>query len=173
VDFQQPLIRNEKTLISTKLLEKMSLEEISKLVNIQASLLDLQSKDKEKVKSALNALSIVVRLGGRKDALYVLGGYYRIEIKSLDNIIYFFEGTRMAYSQDLSMMILNDVVKIKEMARRVLFARDFVTHLSLVLIDSNEDKKREIRSLIQDSVWGDKLKRKFLDKLFFQSHRDG
>jgi hypothetical protein len=167
---QQPL--TGKHYIKTRL-DKMSLNDLSKLINIQSSLLNLQSKEAGKVKSALNTLSSMVKFAGRKDALYVLVGYYKIEIKSMDDIIRFFDRTQMASSKDLSWMILNDMVKIKEIARRVLFVRDFIPHLSLVFRDSNEDKKKEIRNLIRDSVWGDKLKRRFLDKLFNQSYRDG
>ena len=99
-------------------IEDLSIEEICKRVNIQSNILDLQSEDKGKVKSALNTLSSITRFTDRKDALYVLVGYYRTEIGTIDEIIDFFHSTEMAFSIDLSMMILNDLVKFKDLGSR-------------------------------------------------------
>ncbi len=150
-------------------IEDLSIEEICKRINIQSNILDLQSKDKGKVKSALNTLSTVTKHTDRKDALYVLVGYYKTEIGTIDEIIDFFYSTEMEFSIDLSMMVLNDLVKFKDLgSTRRIFVHDLLRHLSLFSRHINDDRKNEIRTLIENSAWGDKLKRKFLDSLFYR-----
>ncbi|MBT9159607.1 MAG: hypothetical protein AAGB97_08995 [Dehalococcoidia bacterium] len=149
-------------------IKDLSVEEICERANIQSNILDLQSKDSEEVKSALNTLSSITRFTDRKDALYVLVGYYKLEIRTLDEIIDFFRGTRMALSIDLSMIILNDLIKRKDISRRRIFLDDFLQQLRSVFIDTADDEKEEMRTLIENSAWGDKLKRKFLDNLFYE-----
>ena len=106
-------------------IENLTIEEIFKRVNIQSNLLDLQSKDEGKVKSALNTLSSITRHTNRKDALYVLVGYYRTEISTPDEIIDFFKGTEVAYSVDLTMMVLSDFVKFKDISKQRIFVTVF------------------------------------------------
>lgn len=148
-------------------IEDLSIEELCKRVNIQTNLLELQSEDEEKVRSALSTLSAVTRYTDRKDALYVLIGYYQTEIRTIDEIVNFFHGTRAAFSTDLSMMILKDLVRFKDLgSKQRIFVDDFLSHLGIVLAHSNGDRKNEIRTLIENSAWGDnKLKRKFLETL--------
>lgn len=146
----------------------LSIEELCKRVNIQSNILDLQSKDEGKVKSALDTLSLITKVTDRKDALYVLVGYYATEVRTINEIVNFFHGTRTAFSIDLSMMILNDLAKIKDISRQRTFVSDFLGHLGMLFRDSNDDRKNEIRTLIENSAWGDKLKRKFIDTLFYR-----
>lgn len=149
-------------------IEELSIEKICERANIQSNILDLQSKDEGKVKSALATLSSITRFTDRKDALYVLVGYYRLEIGTTDEIIDFFHGIQMGLSIELAMMILNDLIKLKDLSRRRIFVHDFLRHLSTVLIHTGDDREKEITTLIENSAWGDKLKRKFLDNLFYE-----
>jgi len=149
-------------------IEDLTIEEICKRINIQSNILDLQSEDKGKVESALNTLSSVTRFTDRKDALYVLVGYYRTEIRTIDEIVDLFYGTSTAFSIDLSMMILKDLVKFKDISRQRIFVSEFLRHLSLLFRDIDDDRSNEIRTSIENSAWGDKLKRKFLDSLFYR-----
>lgn len=147
-------------------IEDVSIEEIFQRANIQLSLLDLQSEDRGKVKSALNTLSSITRFTDRKDALYVLVGYYRTEAKTVEQIAEFFHNTQSALSVDLTLMILEDLTKSKEMSRRRIFADEFLQHLSLVSRRTGHNRRNEIRTLVESSAWGDKLKRKYIDTLF-------
>lgn len=149
-------------------IEDLSIEELCKRVNIQSNILDLQSKDEGKVKSALNTLSSITRLTDRKDALYVLVGYYRTEIRTIDEIVNFFHSTEMAFSIDLSMMVLKDLSKFKDISRQRIFVHEFLRHLSSLFKDIDDDRRNEIRTLIENSAWGDKLKRKFIDTLVYR-----
>lgn len=149
-------------------IKNLSLEELYEQADIQSKVLDLQSKDEGKVKSALRILSSITRFTDRRDALYVLVGYYKLEIRTIDEIIDFFHVIRMALPIDLAMMILNDLIKLKDISRRRSFVDDFLRHLSMVLIDTSDDRQEEIRTLIENSVWGDKMKRKFIDNLFYE-----
>ncbi len=149
-------------------IEDLSIEELCRQVNIQSNLFDLQTKDKGKVKSALNTLCTITKHTDRKDALYVLVGYYKTEVRTIDEIIDFFYSTEMAFSVDLSMMVLSDLVKFKDLGSRRIFVHDLLSHLSLFRRHINDERKNEIRTLIQNSAWGDKTKRKFLDSLFYR-----
>lgn len=149
-------------------IKDLSLEKIYEQANIQSNILDLQSEDNEKVKSALRTLSSITSFTDRRDALYVLVGYYKLEIRTIDEIIDFFQGIRMASSIDLAMMILNDLIKLKDISRRRVFLDDFLRHLRMVLIDIDDDRQEDIRTLIENSAWGDKMKRKFLHNLFYE-----
>jgi hypothetical protein len=66
------------------------------------------------------------------------------------------------------MMILNDLIRLKDLSRRRIFVHDFSSHLSSVFTHTGDDRKKEIRTLIENSAWGDKLKREFLDNLFYE-----
>lgn len=168
----KPVIRSGRSRSRTKI-ESLTIEEICKRLNIQSNMLALQSRDKGQVKSALHTLSTITRLANRKDALYVLVGYYRTEIRTIDEIIDFFYCTEMAYSVDLAMMVLKDLVKFKDISKQRIFVTKFLRHLSMLFLRYlDEERKKEVRTLIENSVWGYKLKRKFLDNLFYENFRD-
>ena len=57
-------------------IENLTVEEICERINIQANLIDLQSKNKKKINSALTTLATITKLTKRRDALYALCGYY-------------------------------------------------------------------------------------------------
>jgi hypothetical protein len=166
----QPVIRSGGGRSHAKI-EDLSLEELCERINIQSNILDLRSKDKERVKSALNTLSLIAKITDRKDVLYVLVGYYMTEVRTIDEMVNFFHGTRAASTIDLYMMILKDLVKIKDISRQRLFVNDFLSDLAMFFRESDDDRKNEIRMLIENSAWGDKLKRKFIDTLFYRESR--
>jgi hypothetical protein len=164
---RQPIIKSSGGCSHARI-EDLSPEEFCKRINIQSNILDLRSKDKERVKSALNTLSLIANFTDRKDALYVLVGYYATEVRTVDEIISFFHDTGAASSIDLYMMILKDLVKIKDISRQRLFVNDFLRNLTMFFTESDDDRKNEMRMLIENSAWGDKLKRKFIDALFYR-----
>ena len=143
-------------------MKDLSVEEICKRINIQANLNDLQSKNKKKRNSALTTLATITKLTKRKDALYALCGYYILEIVSIDDIELFFDAIRNLDSIELLKLILKDLAKDKNIFRRRLFIDDFLRRLSASTISADENDKAEIKQLIENSVWGEKLKRKFL-----------
>jgi hypothetical protein len=59
-------------------------------------------------------------------------------------------------------LILKDIAKDKNVYRRRLFIDSFLRKLSASIISVDEKDKNEIKQLIENSVWGEKLKRKFL-----------
>ena len=143
-------------------MKDLSVEEICKRINIQANLNDLQSKNKKTRNSALTTLATITKLTKRKDALYALCGYYILEIVSIDDIELFFDAIRNLDSIELLKLILKDLAKDKNIFRRRLFIDDFLRRLSASTISADENDKAEIKQLIENSVWGEKLKRKFL-----------
>ena len=141
----------------------LTVEEICRRINIQANLNDLQSKSIEKRNSALTTLVTITQLSERRDALYVLCGYYILEIKKIiDDIELFFDAIRNIDSIELLKLILKDIAKDKNVFRRRLFIDTFLRKLSASIISADEKDKYEIKQLIENSAWGEKLKRKFL-----------
>jgi hypothetical protein len=143
-------------------IENLTVEEICEKINIQPNLVDLQSKNKKKVRSALTTLATITQLTKRKDALYALCGYYLLEIKNMDEIELFLDATRNVYSIELSKLILKDISKERNIFRRRVFIDDFLRKISTSVINADEQDRNEIKLLIENSVWGEKLKRKFL-----------
>jgi len=143
-------------------IEDLSVEEICRRVNIQTNLIDLQSRNKKKARSAITSLAAIIKLGGRKDALYALCGYYILEVEHIDDIELFFDAVRNIDSLELLKLILKDITKYKNIFRRRLFIEDFLRRLSSSMLKSDAKFKNEIKLLIDNSVWGEKLKRKFL-----------
>ena len=143
-------------------MEDLTAEEICRRINIQANLNDLQSKNKEKRNSALTTLATITQLTKRRDALYALCGYYILEIESIDDIELFFDAIRNLASIELLKLILKDIAKDKNIFRRKLFIDTFLRKLSASIVTADEKDQNEIKQLIGNSVWGEKLKRKFL-----------
>ena len=143
-------------------MEDLTVEEICERINIQANLIDLQSKNKKKINSALTTLATITKLTKRRDALYALCGYYLLEIENIDEIEFFFDAIRGLDSIELLKLILKDISEDKNIFRRRLFIDDFLRKLSIAIIKANAKDKNEIKLLIENSVWGEKLKKKFL-----------
>ena len=143
-------------------IEDLSVEEICRRVNIQTNLIDLQSRNKKKVRSAITSLAAIIKLAGRKDALYALCGYYILEVEHIDDIELFFDAVRNLESLELLKLILKDISEERNIFRRRLFIDDFLRKLSASVINADEKDRDEIILLIENSIWGEKLKRKFL-----------
>ena len=146
-------------------IEDLSIEEIYQNANIQSNLIDLQSKNKDKILSALNTLASITKCTNRRDALYALYGYYALEMKSIDEIEFFFQATRFSFSFELYKLILIDLSKNKNAYRQRRFIDDFIYSFSAVTINCDETEISEVKAIIQDSVWGEKLKKKFITKM--------
>ncbi len=146
-------------------IEELDIEEILKKTNIQNHLINLQSKNKNKIKSALTTLATITKLTKRKDALYALCGFYLLEIKCIDDIEFFLDATRNSYSIEIFKLILKDISKDKNIFRRKLFIDDIIRNLAAIIMNANTEEKAEIEFLIENSFWGEKLKDKFLCKL--------
>ena len=141
-------------------IENYTVEEICEKINIQANLIDLQSKNK--ISSAITSLATIIKLADRKYALYALCGYYILEIENMDDIELFFNALRNVEPLELLKLILKDISGDKNVFRRRLFIDDFLRKLSTSVIKADEKDRNEIILLIENSVWGEKLKRKFL-----------
>jgi hypothetical protein len=148
-------------------IEDLSVEEICERINIQSNLLALQGDDEEKIRSALGTLATITRLTSRRDGLYVLIGYYSLEVRGLDEIEAFFRATESARSCDLTYIILRDLAKEKESYRRRLLMTDLMRHLRGIGIDATDQWKKACASVVASSQWGEKQKAKFLDALKF------
>jgi len=143
-------------------IEDLSVEEICKRINIQTNLIDLQSKNEKKRNSALTTLATITKLTKRRDALYALCGYYLLEIENIDDIELFFDAIRNLDSIELLKLILKDISEDRNIFRRRVFIDDFLRKLSTSVIKADEKDRNEMILLIENSVWGEKLKRKFL-----------
>ncbi len=59
-------------------------------------------------------------------------------------------------------LCVHSIAKDKNVFRRRLFLDTFLRKLSASIISADEKDENEIKQLIENSVWGDKLKKKFL-----------
>lgn len=146
-------------------IELFSIEDICIQTNIQSKLLDLQSNNKDKIKSALTTLATITQNTNRRDALYAMCGFYKLEIKDSDEIIFFFQAIKHSYSIDLYKLILQDISKNKNIYRQKIFIEEFLNLLMGVLMNSSNVELNEIMTIIDRSVWGEKLKLKFYNKI--------
>ena len=147
-------------------IKDLSLEELYGSINIQAKLTDLQSKDRKKIKIALQTLSAMAGSTERKDCLYALAGYYQMEIKTLDDIEFFFRATKISNSLELIRLILTGLTKNKDASRRRIFMDDVLRQFELIIYRSTRDQVESFIELIESSEWGDKQKDRFLEKLY-------
>jgi len=145
-------------------IENISLEEICKKVNIQPNLIDLQSNNREKIKSALTSLAAFARLANRKDSLYALVGYYFLEVHTLEEIEFFFNATKSLDSPDLAYFILRDLTQKKDASKRRIFMNDLFKYIAWILRNTSSDKKDSFRQLVESAQWGEKLKWKFFNE---------
>jgi hypothetical protein len=146
-------------------INNLSLEEICGKINIQASLIDLQTSDKETLRTALCTLATVTKLANRKDSLYAIMGYYQSEVKTLDEIEFFFNATENAQSPDLMCLILKDLAQNKEASRRRLFMNHILHCLPVVLRTATCKQAESLIQIVESAVWGDKQKARFLVKM--------
>jgi hypothetical protein len=142
------------------------IEKILEKINIQSNLIDLQSGNREKVRSALNALAGVTLLSKRKDSLYALVGYYVMEVKTLEQIEFFFKETKSIRSPDLAYLILKDLTQFKEASKHRLLINDFLNHLSDIQVLKTSIGIEPFIQLVEHAEWGEKQKRRFIEELY-------
>jgi hypothetical protein len=146
-------------------IEDLSLEEILANANIQHNLVDLQSGDKETIRGALGTLAAMTQYADRKDSLYALIGYYQLEVKTLDDIEFFFNATRNLHSPDLIYLILKDLARNKEASRRRLFMNDVLRCFPLVLRTATSKQVESFVQVVESAAWGEKQKARFLEEM--------
>ncbi len=145
--------------------EDIVIEEIYKKINIQSLLLDLQSKNSDLIGSALSTLATIANLTDRRDILYALAGYYSLEIKNIPDIKSFFKRVRESYSFDIYKLILKDISKDKNIYRQKLFIDDFINSFAVTLDNITEVEISEVKTIIKNCDWGEKLKHRFISKI--------
>ena len=146
-------------------IEKLRIEDILSKVNIQANLRQLESDNTEDVRSALQTLANIARLSERRDCLIALAGYYVLHVRSVDDYEFFIKATDLAHSPELSQIVLNDLVRIREASRRRLFMNDLVHIIGTINRRSTPEQTKSFKQLIESAVWGEKQKIKFRTKL--------
>ncbi len=145
--------------------EDIVTEEIYKKINIQSLLIDLQSKNSDLIDSALSSLATIANITNRRDILYALGGYYSLEIKNILGIKSFFQRVKESYSFDIYKLILKDISKDKNIYRQKLFIDDFINSFAVTLDNITEVEISEVKTIIKNCDWGEKLKHRFISKI--------
>jgi len=146
-------------------LENMTLEEIWKNNKIEDLASSLRLEKLDDLRSTINTLSAMACIGNRKDALYLLYGYYMIELKELSEKNIFISHITNWGNYELLNFIIIDLSQYKNLYRY----KDSVNKICTA-IDYSKDKfsteqKNSLELIIEDAKWGVKLKNKFLDKL--------
>jgi len=143
----------------------MRLEDILSKVDIQSNLRNLQSVDKEKVRTALLTIACAAQVSGRRDCLIALAGYYVLEVRSIDDSEFFIATTKLAHSPELAHVVLNDLIRYREVSRRRIFINDLINILDTIIGKSTPEQTESLIQLIDSAVWGEKLKIKFRMRL--------
>lgn len=141
------------------------MEQLYEKIDIRAKLNDLESKDKDTLRSTIFTLSGISFYTKRRDALYVLCGYYQLEIQDLDDIEFFCDSLRNQCHYELYKMILKDLSLYKDFYRKKSFTNDVVSLLNAIINRLNNNEKDELQQIVENAVWGKKLKAKFIDKI--------
>jgi hypothetical protein len=89
-----------------------------------------------------------------------------MEIKTLDDIEFFFRATKISNSLELIRLILTGLTKNKDASRRRIFMDDVLRQFELIIYRSTRDQVESFIELIESSEWGDKQKDRFLEKLY-------
>ncbi len=84
-------------------IEKMCIEDIFSKVDIQANLRNLQSENKENVRTALLTIAYAAQVSDRRDCLIALAGYYLLEVRSIDDSEFFIKPRNLLIPQSLPM----------------------------------------------------------------------
>ena len=163
---KKPITRSSNSIKKQKIIiENMRLEDIFSKVDIQAHLRNLLSDDKENVRTALLTIAYAAQVSGRRDCLIALAGYYVLEVRSIDGSEFFIETTKLAHSPELAHVVLNDLMRNRELSRRRLFINDLINILGTIIGKSTPEQAESLMQLIDSAVWGEKLKIKFRMKL--------
>ena len=162
----KPITRSSSGIRTQKMnIEKMRIEDILNRVDIQANLRNFQSENKEDVRSALLTVAYAAQLCDRRDCLIALAGYYVLEVRSIDDLEFFIKATQLAHSPELAHIVLNDLIRNREVSRRRLFINDLVNLVGTIFRKSTPEQAESLTQLIDSAVWGEKLKIKFRMKL--------
>ncbi len=145
-------------------LNNFTIEEIYEKMNIQSYLTNLESGDNDTIQKTISTLASISFFTKRKDVLYSLVGYYVLETKDLNDKELFFMSLSRMCNYKLFSMILQDVSQYKNFYRKKYFVDEITSTLSSIANKINEDEKNKLELIIENSVWGKKLKDKLIGK---------
>jgi hypothetical protein len=163
---QKQTSRSSRSIKTQKInVANMRLEDIFAKVDIQAHLRNLQSEDKEKIRTALLTIAYAAQVSERRDCLIALAGYYVLEVRSIDDSELFIETTKLAHSPELALIVLKDLTLNREVSRHRIFINDLINIIRTIIRKSTPEQAESLMRLIDSAVWGEKLKIKFRAKL--------
>lgn len=151
--------------ISIEEFEKMTPEEIWSKNKIEHLASSLVSEKLEDLRNTVVTLSAMMSIGKRKDALYLLCGYYSVVLKELKEKSIFIGYIRDWQNYEFLKFVLTDLAQYKDFYRQ----KDIINILSAALYRYPDvftiEQKAELEMIIEDAKWGRKLKDKLLEKL--------
>ena len=153
------------TMVSETDIMDVPIEDLLRRANFQHCLLDLLSDDRKTRGIALQTLAGGLRLGGRRDCLYPLVGYYHVEVRDIQDLEFFFRSTRTAFSFELLLGMLDDLAQDKEASRHRILMKDFVDAARTVLLNATPEQRKIFREVVESAAWGSKQKVNFLNEL--------
>jgi hypothetical protein len=149
--------------ISIKEFENMTAEEIWSKRQIEDLASSISLDKLEDLRSTINTLSAMVSIANRKDALYLLCGYYTTQLKELSDKSIFINYITNWNNYEFLEFVITDMSQYKNFYRQ----RDIVDNICKALYYRNKfstEQENILKSIIKDAKWGVKLKKKFLDK---------
>ena len=151
-------------------LEKMTPEQACRKLPIQSHFDELQTADDEKRSEVLHSIASIAHMGKRRDCVYALAGYFALEVKTLDDIELFCRATWPVDSPELTCLVLKALVQNKDASRRKLLMDDLLRKIEQILWHSPESAD-SFKEVVESSVWGVKMKKKFLRKIWETTSR--
>lgn len=142
-------------------IEDLRVEDILNKANVQGNLRQLQSHNKEDVRTSLQTLACIAHQADRRDCLMALTGFYVLEVMSIEDFEMFIKATDLAHSPELAIIVLKDIIQNRELSRRRLFMNDLVALIGRIKNRSTPEQTETISELIESAEWGEKQKAKF------------
>ena len=149
--------------ISINEFENMTAEEICGKRQIEDLASSISSDKLENLRPTVSTLSAMVSISNRKDALYLLCGYYVTQLKELSDKSIFLDYITNWDNYEFLEFVIADMSQYKNFYRQ----RDMVDNICKALYYRNKfstEQENILKSIIENAKWGVKLKKKFLDK---------
>ncbi len=152
--------------MNIKEFEKLTAEEIWSMRSIEDLASSLQTKKLDNLASTISTLSAIAFVANRKDALYLLCGYYSVELKNLNDKGIFLEYIGFSRTNYYFLeFLLTDLSNYKNLYRNKKIIDFLLYSFSYSDNFSDNTEIEKVISIINEAKWGIKLKNKFIDKL--------
>lgn len=145
-------------------ISNMTAEEIWANNKIESLASSISIEKLENLRDTIRTLSAMVVYANRKDALFLLCGYYTLELKDYSEKNIFIGYINGQYNYEFIEFIMKDVAKNKNLYRYKSIVDSVLSGIRRIVNDLSQKEKENLISLVKNALWGVRLKKKFLDE---------